>query len=433
MLEEIGSGGMATVYKAMQEPLNRMVAIKALKPHIALSSHFGIRFEREARFLASMHHENILPVYDLIRDDNNLYIVMEYIEGINVYDILKGLQSPLPVDVAAIIALQVARALDYAHFRNVIHRDIKPANVMLSWHGDVKLMDFGIARDEIQSELTQTGTGLGTPAYMSPEQILGDAVDFRSDLFSLGIVLYQMVTGQKPFKEEAHRSVMQKIRLDGYIHPRRINRDIPRSLETILKRCMAKLPAHRYLTTQALIDALSEFLSQRVPGNYNLRLVRFLRDSQLLEQERADRILATSSVGSPGRTWSSKWRVSRLKKSAYIALASLGLGLLIGTGINAFHAQATGTKAQGLSEAKSAGHLRVVSNPWAEVWLNKKQRLLTTPSAQAITLPPGTHALELRNPNCQSIQRSITIKPQQTHWLRVELPCSQNASSKPSN
>jgi serine/threonine-protein kinase len=163
VLGEIGSGGMAVVYEAIQEPLNRRVAIKALKPSIAIDSQFAERFEREANFMASLQHENILHVIDFIKDGRSMFIIMEYVDGIDLYDLLE--RSPrLPADIAAIITLQLARGLDYAHFRGIIHRDIKPANIMVSMQGDVKLMDFGIARHERFGDLTETGTGLGTPA-----------------------------------------------------------------------------------------------------------------------------------------------------------------------------------------------------------------------------------------------------------------------------
>src|SRR5512138_3823519 len=236
---------MAVVYKAVQESLNRTVAIKALKTAVATDSQFAIRFEREALSLAQLQHENIIHVYDFYKEQGAFFIVLEYVEGIDLYDLLERC-GRLPLDVAAIIAMQVARALDYAHYAGIIHRDIKPANIMLSRSGGVKLMDFGIARDpSFAGDLTETGTGLGTPSYMSPEQILGDKLDFRSDLFSLGIVLYQMVTGRKPFVEDEQKSVMHKIRLEKYPSPRKLNAEIPRELDRILARCMQKLPRDR--------------------------------------------------------------------------------------------------------------------------------------------------------------------------------------------
>src|SRR5215831_8695605 len=238
IVEEIGSGGMAVIYKAVQESLGRTVAIKALKSSVAVESQFAVRFEREARSVAALQHENIIHIYDFHKEGGNLFIVMEFVEGIDLYDLLDRCDTqPLPSEVAAIIAMQVARALDYAHYRGIIHRDIKPANIMISKQGEVKLMDFGIARDHALADLTEAGTGVGTPSYMSPEQILGDKLDFRSDLFSLGIVLYQMLTGRKPFIEDDQKSVMHKIRLEKFPSPRRLNPQIPRELERIMGRC----------------------------------------------------------------------------------------------------------------------------------------------------------------------------------------------------
>src|SRR5215475_5289974 len=247
IVEEIGSGGMAVIYKAVQESLNRTVAVKALKTSVAQDSQFAIRFEREALSVSSLQHENIIHIYDFHKLGGAYFIVMEYVEGIDLYDLLDKCPM-LPADVAAIIAMQVARGLDYAHYRGIIHRDIKPANIMIGKHGGVKLMDFGIARDQAFGDLTETGTGLGTPSYMSPEQILGDKLDFRSDLFSLGIVLYQMITGRKPFIEDDARTVMQKIRLDRYTQARKVVGSVPRTLERILGRLMEKMPVNRYPT-----------------------------------------------------------------------------------------------------------------------------------------------------------------------------------------
>src|SRR3954462_13138953 len=221
---------------------------------------------------------------------------MEYGEGIDRDDLLY--KCPIwPSDVAAIIALQVARALDYAHFRGIVHRDVKPANIMISRQGEVKLMDFGIARDDSMRDLTETGTGLGTPSYMSPEQILGDKLDYRSDMFSLGIVLYQMVCGRKPFIEDDHKSVMHKIRLEKYPSPRKLNPEIPRELERILAKCMQKRKEDRFKSTQDLVLALERFISKRVEMNYHARLVLFLRDQAVITGEEADAQLHPAIAG----------------------------------------------------------------------------------------------------------------------------------------
>lgn len=419
---EIGSGGMAVVYRAVQEPLGREVAIKALKPSIAVDSQFAKRFEREAHFMASLQHENILHVYDFIKDGRSMFITMEYVRGIDLYDLLE--RTPrLPIDVACIIALQVARALDYAHFRGIIHRDIKPANVMLSHQGEVKLMDFGIARDDNLTDLTETGTGLGTPSYMSPEQILGDKLDFRSDIFSLGIVFYQMVTGQKPFVEDEARTVMQKIRLDRYQSPRKVNPEVPRSLERILARCMEKMPANRYSTTQALIDDLMEFLAVRISMNHSARIVMYLRDIGFLSDDEADEILDQAGPRSVRRQ-ASDTRMLRnmglVQGGLFLALAVGGVAIQVASGGFDRAGQESAALDETTLAPDEAGFLNVVAKPWAEVWIDGKQ-VFTTPTATPWPLAPGVHYVQLKNPYFTAVTQQVTIEKGQTFRLETEL------------
>jgi len=425
---EIGSGGMAIIYKAIQEPLGREVAIKALKPSIALDSQFAARFEREARFMASLQHENILHVYDFVNDGNALYIVMEYVQGIDLYDLLQA-GPRLPVEIAAIIALQVARALDYAHFRGIIHRDIKPANIIISHQGEVKLMDFGIARDHALADLTETGTGVGTPSYMSPEQILGDKLDFRSDVFSLGIVLYQMLTGHKPFVEDETRTVMQKIRLDRYVSAHKLAPDVPSSLERILGRCLEKLPANRYPSTQALVEDLMEFLAARVHINHAAQLVLYLRDSGVISAAQADDVLTASATRSP-RTG---FRDRGLLRGAVTVFSLLLAGVvLVGGVIQASAGRFTLNEDHEAYERGSmalgrAGYLRVVAEPWADVFVDG-ELAVTTPSAARIPLPPGTHYLKFVNPFYQEHALTVQIRTGETNAVHVVLVPKQTGT-----
>ncbi len=407
VLGEIGSGGMAVVYEAIQEPLNRRVAIKALKPSIAIDSQFAERFEREAHFMASLQHENILHVIDFVKDGRSMFIIMEYVDGIDLYDILE--RSPrLPADVAAIITLQLARGLDYAHFRGIIHRDIKPANVMVSMQGDVKLMDFGIARHERFGDLTETGTGLGTPSYMSPEQILGDKLDFRSDLFSVGIVLYQMLTGRKPFVEDDTRTVMQKIRLDRYEPPKKLGVDVPRKLERIMARCLQKMPANRYPTTQALIDDLTEFLASRVSGSHNARLVMFLNEIGVMSGEQTEEVL---SAVAPRMLRSGRKNNGFLRNVAKWQSAALALILLTGITVEAatgrWSRPAAAETPLALSPDQS-GRLTVSAEPWAHVHVDGVH-VLTTPAARAISLTPGRHHVKYTNPYFAPVEHEVVI------------------------
>jgi serine/threonine-protein kinase len=412
IIEEIASGGMAVVYKAVQESLNRTVAVKALKTSVAAEQQFATRFEREALSLAQLQHENIVHVYDFHRERGALFIVMEYVEGIDLYDLLDRC-GRLPVDVAAIIAMQVARALDYAHYRAIIHRDIKPANVMVSRSGGVKLMDFGIARDPSFGDLTETGTGLGTPSYMSPEQILGDKLDFRSDLFSLGIVLYQMCTGRKPFVEDEQKSVMHKIRLERHPSARKLNPEIPRELERIIDRCLRKVPRERWRSTQDLVLALERFLSRHVEMNYHARLVLFLKNQGVIGAEEADQYLHPANTGGgpavPMSHAASRALVRRVAEiqGGIAAAVALMVGL-----IHLAPVGATPTMppviVQG-PDVKPRGYVRILVEPWAEVWVDdEKTPRLTTP-ATPLELDVGEHTLRLNNPYFEEQIETITV------------------------
>jgi serine/threonine-protein kinase len=426
---EIGSGGMAVIYKAIQEPLGREVAIKALKPSIALDSQFAARFEREARFMASLQHENILHVYDFVNDGNALYIVMEYVQGIDLYDLLQTSQR-LSVEIAAIIGLQVARALDYAHFRGIIHRDIKPANIIISHHGEVKLMDFGIARDHALADLTETGTGVGTPSYMSPEQILGDKLDFRSDIFSLGIVLYQMLTGAKPFVEDESRTVMQKIRLDRYVTAHKLAPEVPSSLERILARCMEKLPANRYPSTQALVEDLMEFLAARVHINHSAQLVMYLRDQNVISANEADSVLIASATRSPRTGFRDRGLLRAVVRMFSLLLVGV---VLVGGVIQASAGRFKQGDPDSFENASfslgRAGFLRVVAEPWADVFVDG-ELVVTTPSAARVPLPPGTHYLKFVNPFYQEHSLTVQIRTGETNAVHVVLVPKQTAAAR---
>jgi len=244
IIGEIGTGGMATVYKAVQRTLDRPVAIKELKKAYHADEQIVRRFERESRVAASLQHENIVHIYDYWKKPTYA-IVMEYVDGANLADIIEK-TGALPVDVGIMIALQVCSALEYAHMRGLVHRDIKPSNIMIKRNGEVKLMDFGIAHTRHLDALTMPGTLIGTPAYMSPEQVLGHQLDVRSDIFSFGIVLYELFTGIKPFTDDDSRPVTAKIVKDDYLRPRRVNSDIPRRLQWIITRCLRKKPHRRH-------------------------------------------------------------------------------------------------------------------------------------------------------------------------------------------
>ena len=428
IIEEVGAGGMAVVYKAIQEPLGRVVGIKALKSSIAVETQFAERFEREARFMASLQQENIINVYDFIKYGGTMFIVMEYVEGIDLYDLLDKYKK-IPVEAATIIALQVARALNHAHFRGIIHRDIKPANVMISKRGDVKLMDFGIARDETLSDLTETGTGLGTPSYMSPEQILGDKLDQRTDIWSLGVVFYQMLCGKKPFIEDAKRSVLQKIRMDRYNPVRKLNSRVPRTLERILGRCMEKQPADRYPSMQALIHDLEDFLASRVVVNYNAWMVKYLQDTDVLSSDEASGILTTGAVREGAKIVREDRRALRtigiVQASVMAVFLFAGIIIQLAAGEPSFASEQTAVA----TSPAEMGQLKVVAIPWARVVVDNEEVALT-PIAAPISLPAGKHFVELVNPYFKPKRLEIEIQPKKTIEIIEELALETGAESE---
>ena len=207
IVEEIGKGGMATVYKAYQTSLNRYVAIKVLPPVHAKQPGFSERFQREARAIASLHHPNILPVYDSGQDGEYSFLVMRYVQEART--LKEVMTQPLNLSQIAELVGQIASALDLAHPQGIIHRDVKPSNVLVDPNGSYLLTDFGIAKMvENTAQFIMTGSFVGTPQYASPEQGLGQELDGRSDIYSLGVILYEMETGRQPFEGDTPMAVV---------------------------------------------------------------------------------------------------------------------------------------------------------------------------------------------------------------------------------
>src|SRR6185436_4454223 len=249
---ELGRGGMAKVFLGSDTVLGRTVAVKILAPQYADDEGFVQRFRREAQAAASITHPDIVSVFDTGSDDGIHFIVMEYVEGRTLAEILAGGGRILP-DRAIDIAMDVDRALEAAHARGVIHRDIKPGNIMLDPRGDVKVTDFGIARVTTTADtVAQTAAILGTASYLSPEQAQGQPVDGRSDIYSLGCVLYEMVTGRPPFLGDSPVAVASKQVLEQPTPPSRLNSDVTTDLDAVILRALAKNSANRYQSAEEM-------------------------------------------------------------------------------------------------------------------------------------------------------------------------------------
>jgi serine/threonine-protein kinase len=259
VVTELGRGSMGAVYKARDPQIGRTVAIKIiLTANLSAEAldQYKQRFIREAQAAGQMSHPGIVTIHDIAEDASGQpFLVMEFIEGIALDRLLLPGAERLPLERCLDIGIQVAEALEYAHRRGVIHRDIKPANILLTNDGRAKIADFGIAK-LAGVQLTQTGQMMGTPAFMSPEQFSGDAVDARSDLFSLGAMLYWMVTGEKPFGGESLTVVSFRVVYTEPIPASRANPALPSELDAVFSRCMAKNPSHRYASCRELMDDL---------------------------------------------------------------------------------------------------------------------------------------------------------------------------------
>ena len=247
ILEQLGEGGMATVYKAYDTQLDRNVAVKVLLPMRQKSEKFLKRFEREARALAKLSHPNIVGVIDYGKYEELPYLVMEYVPGGTLKQKLTG--KPMPWKEVAQILAPIACALDYAHQQGIIHRDVKPSNILIAESGEPMLSDFGIAKileaDETL-DLTGTGVGIGTPEYMSPEQAQGQPVDARSDVYSLGVVFYEMVAGRKPYQADTPYAVVIKHVNEPLPRPKEFIRELPEAVERMLFKALAKKPEDRF-------------------------------------------------------------------------------------------------------------------------------------------------------------------------------------------
>jgi len=241
ILSLLGVGGMGEVYKARDTRLARTVAIKVVSRRLASDRDFRARFDREAHLVSRLNHPNICTLYDVGRQDSLDYLVIEYIEGDSLARLLK--EGPLPLAQALDVVVQAAHALSHAHQQRIIHRDIKPANLMVTQSGTVKVLDFGVAKIEEPAEASRSGAALGTLAYMAPEQLRGDAVQPSTDVWSLGCLLHEMVTGARPFAGETDATLVANI-LSGT--PKPLSASVPPALRAVIDKSLQKEPERRY-------------------------------------------------------------------------------------------------------------------------------------------------------------------------------------------
>lgn len=320
VVEKIGDGGTAFVFRGQDSLLNRNVTIKVLRPEYVSDQDFVRRFRREAQAAASLSHPNVVSIYDVGYEDETHFIVMEYVKGQSLKALIEE-RGPLPLRLAINYACQIAQALDHAHRHGIIHRDIKPHNILLNSDGRVKVTDFGIAQAVTSSTLTyNNGAILGSVHYFSPEQARGGQTGEKADIYSLGIVLYEMLTGRVPYAADSPVSVAMKHLQEPFPDPRAFNTEIPTVITQVIRKAVEKDPARRFQSAQEMSDELSGWLAGRVPRPLG-------REPEKGLQEGQKKVSPVSSRGKAAR--------ARLVLSVFLLL--LAGGLVVGvTQLRAF-------------------------------------------------------------------------------------------------
>ena len=333
ILREIGRGGMGVVYEAYQEGLDRRVAVKALDARQARSREFVERFRREGRAYAQIRHAAVVAVHDLVEKDDTLYLVTEFVDGGDLRRVLAG-GGALPADCVAAIGARLADALDAVHVHSLLHRDVKPSNIMISRRGEVKLMDFGILKDPMATELTRAGAVMGTPAYVAPEVLEGVAASERSDIWSLGVTLYEIATGERPFSGNSFHELFASVRKGSPRPIRDVVPGFPRRLARAIARCLEKRPGRRWDTAADLARELEACAAS---------LVRDVRPQQRLRD-----LMVERGLGEPrppaGDLAPAEAAAARLRTALPIpggpTLWAIAAVLLVATGLWAYLARA---------------------------------------------------------------------------------------------
>lgn len=281
---ELGKGGMGVVYVARQPSLDRRVVVKGLRRDLVDDPVAGERFVREAQAASAIHHQNVVAVHDCFLVRGERFIALEYVDGVDLATALAQTER-LPAKIAALVALEICRGLEEIHAQGIVHRDLKPSNVLLGRTGEVKIADFGIALDGAAPALTQTGQAVGTPTYMSPEQLRGARADARSDIFSLGIVLYEMLVGEPPFKVGGEEGLLDTMEAGRHRPVQRAAPRTPRTLRRLVRRCLQPKAARRPDDASELRRSLDQQLGHPAPADARRAIASWLWEANVFPEE----------------------------------------------------------------------------------------------------------------------------------------------------
>ena len=447
VVSALGHGAMGAVYKAVDPLIERDVAIKTISLNLSKAerAEFEERFYREAKSAGRLSHANIVTIYDVGETDDIAYIAMEYVEGKSLRELLDS-GVVLPTEMISRIVARIANALHYAHENHVVHRDIKPANIMITSNRDVKIMDFGIAQIPTGSR-TQLGTVLGSPKYMAPEQVVGQPTDGRTDIFALGVVLYEMLTGTTPFNGDNLSAIMYQVLHEEPAPPSVINPRVPPGFDRITARALAKRPEDRYQTALAFAQDLDcgaappHDARQADPGVQPVKKTQPSRKTEeqeatlFLPPRRARGVVPKRIAGTFGERTAALLQEARHGRKPL--LLAISLLLVVAFMLYSHDPQpemaGLGTKPDGLPdkamrEAASAESGRPRAGrakatvwfalaPWGEVYVDGKKAGVSPPLTE-VQLAPGRHKLEIRNRGFAPYRRTVNLKAGQSLKIR---------------
>ncbi len=424
LVEHIATENVAETYTGIQEPLGRPVIVKCLRPNVFPTSPFALALEREARLLSELSHPYIQRLYEFRREETRMWLVLERIDGLPLDQVLKRF-GRLSLPAVASLGVMVSAALIHCHERGIVHRDIQPKHIVLAAGGRLVLTHFVGALKERLPTAPELLDGIDRPTimpYMSPEQILGESTDGRTDLFSLGCVLYEAITGQSPFEGPDDRSVAQRIRHSTPALPSRQVVGIPHGTDRIIQRCLEKLPSDRYYDASELNAAIGRLLRQIGDESPELCLNNELARVGLFVQS------AKGSISHGRKTFP----VYADRTSRAVWGLTLCSALIVAGGLAA---QRGGARAGFTSRFSGrlalrpdrAGYLRLVVDPWATVTIDG-QLFDTTPFSRSVPLAAGTHYIHLEHPQAPAERRTVNIANGETVLLDVKMKIAEGSS-----
>ncbi|MBU0593919.1 MAG: protein kinase [Gammaproteobacteria bacterium] len=430
IVSEIGQGAMGVVYRALDPLLERTVAIKTISLELSKDEfeEFEQRFYREASSAGRLNHPNIVTVHDVGNTDHIAYMAMEFLEGVELRDIMDG-GAQLDLDRIVEIASQVADGLAFAHEHGVVHRDIKPSNIMILKNGVAKITDFGIALIPSSSR-TMAGMVLGSPKYMSPEQVVGQDVDSRSDIFSLGVMLYEMLTGKPPFSGENISVIMYRILNEMPVAPVTLKPDLPEVFNYIVAKALAKHPDDRYQNAAEMAEDLRNNRTLHTPLNFHAGSDGKPRTLERRSKPRSldEQTLLMAAGVSPSSEFVRPW----WKRPLVLAVGAIFLVLgffLLSSEKPALQDQTPGVNAnlEVESEKPDAPLLSILSTPqgtvalavtpWGEIFVDGKREGVSPPLNE-LKLPVGKHIIEIRNPGFTTYSQVLDVESEATQKIK---------------